>query len=97
VAAYRDELESLRVTIERLEATLAELVRRREEGHRMLGTGPYAPSLFVRAMYRLGQRVGRALKRTPEARHESALAEARARMARLEAIVQRIDASAGSR
>ena len=91
MAAYRDELESLRVHIERLEATLAELVRRRDERHRLRLTGPYSLSLFSRTMYRLGQRVGRALRRTPEARHETALAEARERMARLEATIRRVD------
>jgi hypothetical protein len=35
-------------------------------------------------MYRLGQKVGRALRRSPEVRHENAIAQARARVAQLE-------------
>jgi predicted RNase H-like nuclease (RuvC/YqgF family) len=83
-ATYRDELETLRQHVERLEESLRELVRRREERHRANGTGPYAPSALQRGMYRLGQRVGRALRRSPEARHESAIAQARARIEELE-------------
>ena len=77
-------MESLRQHIVRLEESLRELVRQRDERHRANGTGPYATSALQRAMYRLGLRVGLRLRRSAEVRHESAIALARARVAELE-------------